>query len=175
MKKKRKQHNPNKRAQRFFSNTRLWSWESMIDQNGSRISHGEARCGFVWKPLSQKEVDSLIIRNNNWVICCRALCRTNDSVWIESEIRSARDIKVNDFSFMYDELRDSVLSQVQKRHVIDIGWIVHSFGKDDRIDSNFELAYQDTDLPLDVRQKQWGILNETYKETLSKELNKEAA
>lgn len=175
MKKKRKQHNPDKRAQRFFNNTRLWSWESMIDQSGSRISHGEARCGFVWKPLSQKEVDSLIRRNNNWVICCRALCVAGDKEWIESEIRSARDIKVNDFSFMYDELRDAVLSQVQKRHVIDVGWIVNSFGKNDRIDSNFELAYQKTDLLLEQRQKQWRILDETYKERRAIELEAEQA
>lgn len=139
----------------------------MVDENGTRISHGEARCGFVWKPLSQREVDNLIVRNNNWVICCRALCSNGSDTWIETEIRSARDIKINDFAFMYDDLRNEVLSAVQLRHVIDVGWIVHSFGKESRIDDGFELAY-----PLEVteeRQARWAALNETYHERREQE------
>lgn len=167
-KQRRKGHNPNKRAQRFFSNTRLWSWESMVDESGMRISHGEARCGFAWKQLSQKEVDGLIVRNNNWVVCCRALCEVNGKEWIESEIRSARDIKINDLAFIYDELRESVLSSVQRCHVVDVGWIVHSFNKHDRIDDNFELAYPE--YVTDERRAKWAKLNETYHDRRQQEV-----
>jgi hypothetical protein len=60
-----KKHNPDKRAQRIFSNTRLYSWESTVVTEGKRISHGEVKMGMVWKQLSQKEVDGLIKRPNN--------------------------------------------------------------------------------------------------------------
>jgi len=139
-KKRTKKHNPNIRAQRFFNNVRLWSWESMVE-GGERISHGEARAGFIWKPLTQQQVDGLIKLNNNWAVCCRALCRVGNEVWVETSIRSARDIKINDFAFLYDQLRTEVFEAVQTRHVIDCGWIVQSFGKRDRIDDNFEMAY----------------------------------
>lgn len=161
-KKRNKKHNPDKRAQRFFSNTRLWSWETMRDSKGQRLSHGEARCGFVWKPLSQREVDNLITRNNNWAVCCRALCHVNGSTWIESEIRSARDIKVNDFADLYDDLRNAVLSQVRLSHVVDVGWIVQSFGKFDRTDSNFELVYQGE--ITQERAERWAEQNKTYRQ-----------
>lgn len=133
---KRKKHNPNKRAQRFFSNARLWSWESMVDElTGMRISHGEAKAGFVWRQLSQSQADNLTHRNNNWVIVCRALCVAGDKVWTEESIRSARDIKVNDFADIYEEMRAEVMAAVQERHVVDCGWIAQSFGKNDRIDN----------------------------------------
>jgi hypothetical protein len=140
-KRRTKKHNPDKRAQRMFSNVRLYSWESTAVTEGQRISHGEVKLGMAWKQLSQKEVNFLIQKNNNWVICCRALCKLEKDVWIETSMRSARDIKINDLSRVYDEMRDEVFQQTKKAHTYDVGWIIQSYHKNDRIDDNFELAY----------------------------------
>lgn len=141
-KKPRKQHNPDKRAQRFFNNVRLWSWESMRDDKESvRIAHGEAKVGMVWRQLTQKQVIDLAAKTNHWVICCRALCKAGDKEWVETSIRSGKNLKVNDFAEVYDDMRAEVMASVQGRHVYDCGWIVQSFNKIDRTDSNFELKY----------------------------------
>ncbi len=170
-KKRIKKHNPDKRAQRFFSNTRLWSWESTVIEHGERISHGEVKAGFAWKPLTQKEVNFLIKKNNNWAICCRALCKLGKDVWIETSLRSARDIKINELAEVYDVMRQEVLESVKKCHIIDIGWIVQSFHKADRIDDNFELAYQG-DLSAE-RRANWLKSDETYLDTRKHQLQQE--
>ena len=149
---KRKKHNPNKRAQNFFNCVRMWSWESM-QEDGVRIAHGEARLGMIWRALSQEQVRGIVARNNNWVIVCRALCHCNGETWVETESRSARNVKVNDFANHYEELRDQVLSCVQSRHVYDLGWVIQSFGKTDRIDSNLEMVYLGE--PLESRRMLW--------------------
>lgn len=134
MAKKRKKHNPQKRAQRVLHDVRLWSWESMRE-DGVRIAHGEARAGFVWRQLNQKQVSTLVQQTNNWVIVCRALCDSGNDTWIESSIRSARDLKVNDFAEVYDEMREEVFAAVQHRHVYDCGWVVQSFNKISKVDN----------------------------------------
>lgn len=147
-KKRNKKHNPNKRAQAVFNNTRLWSWESMIEEDGTRISYGEAKIGFNWIPLSQKQVNAVVINNNNWTICCRAYCRnaaTNEE-WLETSIRTIIDVKINDLSNLYAEMRDEVIETLREADelntIIDVGWILNSFGASSRIDSGFELAHQ---------------------------------
>ncbi len=142
MKKRRKQHNPDKRAQRFFNNVRLWSWESMRDEaEDIRIAHGEAKVGMVWRGLNQQQVTDLANKNNHWAICCRALCKAGDDEWVETSIRSGKNLKVNDFAEIYDQMRAEVMASVQERHVYDCGWIVQSFNQIDRTDSSFELKY----------------------------------
>ena len=139
-KKRNKAHNPDKRAQRFFNNVKLWSWESMRDdEEDIRIAHGEAKVGAVWRQLDQKQVSDIANKTNHWAICCRALCKAGDNEWIETSIRSGKNLKVNDFAEIYDEMRSEVLDAVQMRHVYDCGWIVQSFNKNDQTDSGFEL------------------------------------
>lgn len=166
MSKKRrvKKHNPDKRAQRFFSNTRLWSWESTVVTEGQRISYGKVKLGAGWKYLSQKDVDYLIKKNNNWVICCRALCKLGAEVWVETSMRSARDIKINELAHVYDEMREEVFSQSKRCHTVDVGWIVQSFHKADRID-NEDFYLTDLGEVSDERQAAWAKSDETYLET----------
>lgn len=132
---KRKKNNNVRRAQRVFQNTRIWSWESEVDRDGVREAHAESKIGIGWKPLTHKLAANMTRLRHNWVIVCRALCRCGDDIWIESEMRSVENAKINDFIDVYDEMREAVLNSVQKRHVIDCGWIIQTFGKDDRIDN----------------------------------------
>lgn len=123
---KRKQHNTFKRCQNVFSNVRLWSWESERE-NGVQTSTGMARIGFVWRYLNQLQVSNIVSHSNNWVVICRALCRLDDQEWIESEMIAARQMKVNDFQDEYKKMRAGVLASVNRKQVIDVGWIVQSF------------------------------------------------
>lgn len=123
---KRKHHNAFKRCQNVFSNVRLWSWESMRE-DGTQIAHGMARVGFVWRDLNQQQVSSIVDKSNNWIIVCRALCRLGNDEWIESEMIAAHSMKVNDFQAEYRRMREGVLASVNRKHVVDVGWIVQSF------------------------------------------------
>lgn len=127
-----------KRARRMFGNTLLYSWESMCEPDGQRISHGESKVCGVWRQLTQPDVDVIISNPHNWAICCRALCTTGVGTWVESEIVSAHSLKINDLAEHYDVMRAAVLASVQEQHVCDVGWIVASFNDKDKIDTGFE-------------------------------------
>lgn len=162
----RKQHNAFKRAQTAFSNVRLWSWESMREE-GTQIAHGMARIGYVWRDLDQQQVTGIIARSNNWVVICRALCELNGHQWIESEAMAARAVKVNDFEDLYADMRRGVMASVNRVQVQDVGWIIQSFGKEDKIDND--------DLPLfqigkasNERRERWLMTDADIKQDLEK-------
>jgi len=165
---KRKQHNAFKRAQTAFSNVRLWSWESMRE-DGTQIAHGMARIGYVWRDLDQQQVTGIIAKPNNWVVICRALCELNGETCIEDERRSAQHLKVNDFEMIYREMRAGVLASAIEAgaQVQDVGWIIQSFGKADKIDND--------DLPLfqigkasQERRERWLMTDSDIKQDLEK-------
>jgi len=128
-----------KRALRIMGKVTLWSWESSAGLDGVRTSRGTARIMGIERDLSQKNVNLITTQQLNWAVCCRALCELNGDVWVESEIRSIRDINVNEMADQYERMREQVLSSVQKRHVVDLGWICQTFTKEDVVDTNFEL------------------------------------
>lgn len=161
---KRKHHNAFKRCQNVFSNVRLWSWESMRD-DGVQTAHGMARVGFVWRDLNQQQVSNIVSHSNNWIIVCRALCRLGDDEWIESEMIAAHAMKVNDFQNEYRRMREGVLASVNRKHVIDVGWIVQSFKDIAKLD--------DETLPLfelgkvsEERRSYWLMTDSTIAEEL---------
>lgn len=173
-KKRTKNHNQVKRAKRFFSNVRIWSWESTAVSEGERIAHAECKAGFIWRDLDQKTVNAIVKRNHNWVVCYRALCMSNGSVWVESEIRSVRDVKVNDLGEEFEKLRNEVLEGQRLSQVIDVGWIIQTFAEKDRIDGLIELAHQG---PINKeRADAWAKSNETYETRDSRiDFNEKAA
>lgn len=163
---KRKHHNAFKRCQNVFSNVRLWSWESERE-NGVQTADGKARIGFVWRYLNQQQVSNIVSHSNNWIIVCRALCRLGDDEWIESEMIAAHAMKVNDFQNEYRRMREGVLASVNRKHVIDVGWIVQSFKDIAKLD--------DESLPLfelgkvsDERRNSWLITDSEIVEELRK-------
>jgi len=152
---KRKHHNAFKRCQQVFSNVRLWSWESMRE-DGVQIAHGMARIGFVWRDLDQRQVSSIVDKSNNWAIICRALCRfpgdTDDC--IEQELISLPMVRVNDLQEQYRKMRAGVLASVNKRHVIDVGWIVQSYKDVTPVDDEYLPLFQKGRVS-EERRNQW--------------------
>lgn len=139
-----------KRALRIMGKVTLWSWESSAGLDGVRTSIGTAKIMGIERDLSQKNVNLIIRQQLNWAVCCRALCELNGQVWVESELRSVRGININEIGEHYETMREQVLSSVQKRHVVDLGWICQTFTQKDVVDSNFEL-------------KSLGVVSETRK------------
>lgn len=139
-----KKNNKIKRESRALSVVRLWSWESMLEEGGATVSHGEVRLGCVWKQLSQEQVTKISSGPRNWAICCRALCRIDEpeEIWLETSLRSIKDVKVNDLEQMYSEMRQDVMDTLEEDghldKVVDCGWMLVSFPKNDVIDSGFE-------------------------------------
>lgn len=149
----RKQHNAHKRAQRVFNNVRLWSWES-AREDGLQVAHGMARIGHVWRDLTQQQVAGIIDHPNNWIIICRALCLAGDTEWVETEARAARHVRVNIFEDIYADMRNQVFESVQRRHVIDCGWIIQSFSDVARIDDE-KLPLFELGASSEARREKW--------------------
>jgi hypothetical protein len=80
-------------------------------------------------------------------------------------------VKINELSEVYDEMREEVFQQTKKVHTIDVGWIIQSFHKNDRIDDNFEL-YQLGDTS-DERREAWLKSDETYLERRAEQYEQE--
>lgn len=129
------------RAKRLMQNVLLQSWESSEVLEGDRTCQGIAKIMGVERQLNQRDVNLIVKQRLNWTICCRALCELNGEVWVETEIVAAKDIMVNDFAEHYDKMREQVLACVNKVHVVDVGWICHTFGNKQILDTNFELTW----------------------------------
>jgi len=144
MSKVRKHHNPVKRAKRILSNTRLWSWESMIE-NGTRIAYGESFYWPKWVSLSQQQVNSLVQRPQNWALCFRAIYLHKDgSFEIESETAIGRDLRVNDFGQLQEGMRRRIVKQLDIDKICDVGWICQSFHSEEQLDKiNLEMINLD--------------------------------
>src|SRR5690554_4857137 len=71
----RKAHCGQKRAQRFFGRTRIWTWETdreigSPDQNAVAVT----RTIKGWEPLEPKVANAVTRHRNSWIVCVRALC-----------------------------------------------------------------------------------------------------
>ena len=105
-KKKRKAHNPDKRARRFFESTAIWYWESNFNLEIRKPFYDDyAMCGMVPKQITHDNVMQIAQRTNNWSICCRAIAMLGDDPVIESVWATARDIKLVEIGKIYEELR----------------------------------------------------------------------
>ena len=136
-----KKYDKHKRAQLFFSNCRLWSWETMID-DGIRYSHGEVYRVPIWQELTQKQVAGLKSKNNNWVVCCRVICiDKNGESYIDSDSRSLRGVKLNELAPIYEQMLTEVLECIPSEDIVDIGWICQSFNKVDKVDTDFFMKH----------------------------------
>jgi len=127
-----KRHNPNKRAQRFFSNTVIWTWEADLDeQDGTQLAAAKAKTPRGWEILGPDTTHSITRYRNNWIICVRAFCRNvHGEEWVEEEVRIVENQALNDFQDLYHELRAEVLSAQRLDQVVDVGWIAGTYGKE---------------------------------------------
>lgn len=141
MKNKYKQLMHRKRASRLLGDLTFWSWESSTVTDGTRTCTAIGKVMGVQRNLDQSAVNTAVQQRLNWVVVCRALCEVNGEVWVESEIRSVRDLKLNDIGEHYEAMRDGVIASVNTRSIVDIGWLCQSFTKTDKVDTNLDLLY----------------------------------
>lgn len=109
-----------------MNNITLYSWESSEIIEGSRTSTAIAKIGPVKRQLTQKQVNLITTHRLNWSICCRAICEVNNDRWIETEIISVKDLKINDLAEHYEVMREQVLAAVNTKSILDLGWICQS-------------------------------------------------
>lgn len=154
-KKKQRKHNARKRSERFFGNTRVWSWESDYDQTGLRSAYGETKQGVVWMPVPPTVLQSFLEAPHNWSIGCRALCQAPDGdEWVEWEAMQAKQFRINDIGDYYHKMRAMVMEEVQQRHVIDVGWIAQTYLKTGRIDDESWILKR-IGKPSQIRRESW--------------------
>ena len=153
-----------KRAKRLMGNVRLTSWESsfVLSGEGIRTSYATAKVMGVERVLDQGQVNLIVKQRLNWVVVCRALCELNGDMWIESEAVSIKDFKINDLADHYEKMREQVMASVNKRQVVDVGWICHTFRQKSPIDDNLEL--KDVEPITEERRNAWQYMEEKVTE-----------
>lgn len=163
MAKVRKRHNPNKRAQRFFSSVVIHTWEADRDpKTDTQYATAKARTPRGWEWLPPRTVQAITQYRNNWIICVRAFCRNAvGEEWVEEETRIVRDVALGDFRDLYHDLRAEVLKGQLRSQVVDVGWVAGTYGKqanDERL-SLWGLGHYSAE-----RQQVWREVDEAYTE-----------
>lgn len=163
-----------KRMQAYFAgNVRMWRWESVHDpqekQDNIHYVNMEVRKSPMMKNYIRQRT-SLIPQMANypmdWMLCCRALCKSNNDVWVETEMVSFKNMALTSFSDHYFDMRDKVLDAVQRRHIIDLGWIAHTTNKKTTsLDSNWELYALGE--PTEERQMLWNYSEKLVKDRMT--------
>lgn len=126
---RRKKHNPNKRAERFFSKCRIFTWEADREHSGDiQNAVAEARTIRGWERLNGDVASAIVRHRNNWIICVRALCQNaNGEEWVEQEVRIVRGRVLQEFEDWYHDMRTQVLAAQRLDQVVDVGWICGTF------------------------------------------------
>lgn len=165
---RRKRHNGNKRAQRFFGRTRIWTWEADLDpRTGEQLVVAVARTVRGWERLSGDVAKAVTRHPNNWIICVRALfCDSLGNEWTEEEVRIMRDQRLDDFHQLYHELRARVLEGQRYDQVMDVGWVAATWTTEARDE---ELSLLDLGASSRARQLIWREVDRGYKQELERE------
>ena len=161
MAKVRKRHNPNKRAQQFFSNVVIHTWEADRDPaTDTQYATAKARTARGWELLAPKIVNAIVQYRNNWIITVRAFCRdATGAEWVEEETRIVRDVALGDFDGLYQDLRAEVLNAQQASQVVDVGWIAGTFGA---VANDERLSLWGLGKYSPERQRIWREVNEAH-------------
>ena len=65
----RKKNNPLKRAQRFFTRTRIWHWESSGDEAHCVVR----KAAGLWCAVEHDIAEGILRYRNHWRVCARVL------------------------------------------------------------------------------------------------------
>lgn len=159
-KKRRKSHNPDKRARRVFENTVIWYWESNFNiEIRKPFYDGYAMCGAVPRHMTHKDVLQVAQRTNNWSICCRAIALLGDDPVIESVWANARDVKLTEIGTIYEELRIKCLEHRKFDQIIDVGWLAMSFKDNPEQRQNERLKLGEINK---MRQLRWQTVDDFF-------------
>lgn len=159
---RRKGHSGQKRAQRFFGRTRIWTWETDREpgtdaQNAVAVS----RTIRGWDPLPPDVANAITRHRNNWIVCVRALCQDGSGTeWLEEEVRIMQNQRLNDFNELYHDLREKVLNAQRYDQVIDVGWIAGTWIKEPKDE---ELSLVDLGEASKARQLLWRDVDADYR------------
>lgn len=117
---------------------RSWRWESDFDpETFVSIGNVHVRKGMFWSAADQEDLDDLITKSHRLVVCIRAVCMNGSDSWeITSELRPAIAVKVPELEKLYFDLRKELLEDVQKRHIVDVGWIIQTYTQPKQIEND---------------------------------------
>lgn len=130
----------------FAGNVRMWRWESDHDPNekldnihyvNMEVRKSPMMRHYIRQPTSR--IPQMANYPQNWMLCCRALCQSGNDEWVETEMVAFKNMRLTSFSDHYFDMRDKVLEAVQRRHIVDLGWIAHTTNNRTSLDSNWEL------------------------------------
>lgn len=119
----RKRNNPLKRAQRFFTRSRLWHWESSFDEAHCVVR----KAAGLWCAVDHDIAEGILRYRNHWRVCARVLLLAPDgSRYVEHTLTELRDVSLSGITGAYDALRNEAMQGLNTRHIIDAGWLAET-------------------------------------------------
>lgn len=119
----RKRNNPLKRAQRFFTRTRLWHWESSGDEAHCVVR----KAAGLWVAVDHDIAEGVLKYRNHWRVCARVLLLAPDGTrYVEHALTELRDTSLSGITGAYDALRREALDGQNSAHIVDVGWLAET-------------------------------------------------
>lgn len=116
---------------------RGWRWESDHNENSESIGYLQVKKGFFWGSPDRLDLQEYINKKHNLAICVRAICMNDQDSWeVSSQFYPDLPCLINDFEDFYFNHRKELLEGVQKQHICDVGWVIHTYSKRNQVEGD---------------------------------------
>ena len=141
--KRKKRHSGDKRAQAFFQNSVVWSWESDIAENGLQAVYAKSFVwGRGWVEHHEQRSKALVHYVNQWIFASRIMLNFGEGqtkIDVEAMIIDQQLPLTQFFDGLYKSQIARLTRTRQARHIVDKGWIAFTY-KGDKANAEKRLA-----------------------------------
>lgn len=116
---------------------RGYRWESDFNESFESMGYLEIKKGFFWEAPEMNDLREYIDRKHNLAICVRAICMNETDEWgISEQYYPDKPCKIDEFEKYYFDNRKAMLDQIQKQHIVDVGWVIQTYSKFNQVDND---------------------------------------
>lgn len=117
---------------------RSWRWESEFDEKTfESIGNIQTRKGIVWTASTWNDLADFTNKKHLFAVCIRAVCMNESEEWgVSSIIYPDQKIKIAELEDFYFDYRKALLSEVQTRHIVDVGWVIQTYANRNTVEGD---------------------------------------
>jgi len=117
---------------------RSWHWESEFDlKTEESLSNLQTKKGFAWVEADWNDLDHLYHKKHMLAVCIRAQLMNETEEWaISTIILPDSPVRVPELEEFYRKHRDELLSEVQRRHIVDVGFVIQTYSNFNQVNND---------------------------------------
>lgn len=126
----RKSFNATKQARRMTANLKTYTWQAQAAIEPPPYTRAKLKTNGSWLPVTSRQQAIFFRQSMDWIVGMRALCKSPDGVeYIESVTMTCRNYKLSELGDprLNNWLLEFLLEDVKSSHVVDVGWLAHTF------------------------------------------------